>query len=209
MRILISLQNKIRKLISIDGDFVVFRVENANLFLHRGVRSLSGTLCLESRHWYRRFSAWSTGNVLYSYTDPSPQRGLGFIAISLQSVLSARRLVSEASSGGLGFGNRLVTRGLGFAATVGDQGLVIIVVRCINLAKNAIKQRRAGLAERTRASWGQAGGTVVVDSTPAQSLNFFFFLSLSKISKFFGGLFAGTRSTKFSVPVPGLQTQPS
>ena len=59
-------------------------------------------------------------------------------------------MASEASSGSLGFNNPLVTRGLG-SATVGDSGVSIIVVRCINLAKNGIQQRRSGLAEWTRA----------------------------------------------------------
>ena len=40
------------------------------------------------------------------------------------------------------------------------------------MAKNDIQQRRAGLAERTRA---RAGGTVVMGSNPAQFLNFFSF----------------------------------
>ena len=52
------------------------------------------------------------------------------------------------------------------------------MVRCINVAKNDIEQRRAGLAERTRAG---AGGKMVMGSNPPQFLNFFFFLSLSKI----------------------------
>ena len=33
------------------------------------------TLCLESRHRYPRFSAWSTGNVLYSYSQYWAQDG--------------------------------------------------------------------------------------------------------------------------------------
>ena len=49
---------------------------------------------------------------------------------------------------GVGFQLRLVTR------------VSIIVVRCINLAKNGIQQQRAGLAE----AW--AGGTVVMGSNP-------------------------------------------
>ena len=59
------------------------------------------------------------------------------------------------------------------------------------------------MVERTRVG---AGGTVVVGSNPAQSLDFFFFLSLTfeNFFKFFGGLVAGARSAKFSVPVPGL-----
>ena len=73
------------------------------------------------------------------------------------------------------------------------------MVRCINLAKKKhIPQRRAGLAERTRTG---AGGTVVMCSNAAWSLNFFSFFYFSKC---FGGLVAGTRSAKFPVPVPGL-----
>ena len=41
------------------------------------------------------------------------------------------------------------------------------------------------VAERTR---GWAGSTVVMGSNPAGSMKKIFFLSLSKISKFFGGL---------------------
>ena len=76
------------------------------------------------------------------------------------------------------------------------------MVRCIKLAKNGIQQWRAWLAERTRAG---AGRTVVMGLNPSCLIfEFFFFLSLSKVSKFFGGLVAGTRSENFSVPVPGL-----
>ena len=45
-----------------------------------------------------------------------------------------------------------------------------------------------------------AGGVVVVGSNPTCSLNVFLPLS-KKILSFFGGLVAGTRSAKFSVPV--------
>ena len=38
------------------------------------------TLCLEYRHRYPRFSAWSTGSAIIAI-DPSPLRGLGSIAI--------------------------------------------------------------------------------------------------------------------------------
>ena len=38
-------------------------------------------------------------------------------------------------AGGLGFGNRLVTRGLGFGYGW-SQGVSNVVVRCIKLAKN-------------------------------------------------------------------------
>ena len=40
----------------------------------------------------------------------------------------------------------------------------IIVTRCIKVAKNGIRQRRAGLAEWTGAG---AGGAVVIGSNPA------------------------------------------
>ena len=54
--------------------------------------------------------------------------------------------------------------------------------------------------ERTRAGADEA---MVMGSNPARLFEFFFFfLPLEKISKFFGGLIAGTPSAKFPVPVP-------
>ena len=54
------------------------------------------------------------------------------------------------------------------------------------MAKNSIHQRRAGLAERSRAGAGEA---VVLGSNPAWIFGFFFFFfHFRKISKFFGGL---------------------
>ena len=55
------------------------------------------------------------------------------------------------------------------------------------------------VAEWTRA---RAGEVVVMDSNPAQPMNFFF--HSQKNSKFFGGLVTSTPSTKFPVPVPVL-----
>ena len=63
------------------------------------------------------------------------------------------------------------------------------MTRCIKVAKNGIQQRRARLAQWARAGAGGAGGAEVVGSNPAWIFGFFFFfLPLSKISKFFGGL---------------------
>ena len=78
----------------------------------------------------------------------------------------------------------------------------IIVTRCIKVAKNSIQQRRAGLAERSRAGAG-AGEAVVLGSNPAWIFGFFFFSStFEKFLSFLAGYYAGTRSAKFSVPVP-------
>ena len=68
------------------------------------------------------------------------------------------------------------------------------------MAKNSIQQRRAGLAERSRAGAGEA---VVLGSNPAWIFGFFFFFfTFEKFLSFLAGYYAGTRSAKFSVPVP-------
>ena len=69
----------------------------------------NNTLCLESRHRYPRFSVWRIGSVLYSYRS-QPPKGAGIYSY----YNTERKTASEASSGGLGSDNWLVTRGLGF-----------------------------------------------------------------------------------------------
>ena len=70
--------------------------------------------------------------------------------------------------------------------------------------KNGIQQRRAGLAERSRAGAGAgagAGGAVVLGSNPAWIFGFFS-STFENFLSFLAGYYAGTRSAKFSVPVP-------
>ena len=70
------------------------------------------------------------------------------------------------------------------------------------MAKNGIQRRRAGLAERSRAGAGGAGGAVVLGSNTAWIFGFFFSSTFENFLSFLPGYYAGTRSAKFSVPVP-------
>ena len=113
------------------------------------------TLCLEYRHRYPRFSAWSTGSAIIAI-DPSPRRGLGSIAILYNRLLlSARRLVRLGAQG-LGFGNRLVrlvAGGLGFGNRLGR-----LVAMGLGFGKPASEASSRGLGFGNRLGRLVAGG---------------------------------------------------
>ena len=78
---------------------------------------------------------------------------------------------------------------------------IIYSGKVYKFGKNEFQQRRAGVAEWSRA-W--AGGTVIMGSNPASFMKFFF-LSLSKnMFKFFGGL--SCRYLKRKISGTGAET---